>query len=433
VPDLKNPQGVMDADLALAGTVAAPRAIGSAELRGAQVDVPRLGIEVRQIDLVAKSDAEGILQLRGSARSGGGTVLLDGNVPLDKRPARITVEGRRFLVSDTKEARVIVSPRLQIAAEYPRIDVTGDVEIPEAEIEQEKRKRAAIAVSEDVYIVPPSEEGAETPREQLALHARVRVILGDKVDVKVLGFSGRPTGSLLVIEQPGKATVAVGELEVKDGVYKAYGQDLTLDRGRVIFAGGPLDNPGLDLRAYRRADDGTVAGMNIRGTLKSPEATLYSDPPMGESEKLAYLLLGRPLGQASPQEGDLLANAANSLGLKGGNLLAKKLAARYGLEEARLETTGGLREASLVVGKYLSPRLYVTYGLGLFDPVSTFRIRYILGRDWTLQAEQGKGTSADFLYTVERGKGGATPVPVRDKGEEAKAPAGAETGGSAPP
>ncbi len=432
VPDLEDPRGALTADLTLAGTVAAPKAIGAVELQNAQVDVPQLGIEVRQIAVTAKSDEKGVLQLQGSARSGGGTVTIGGDVPLDARPAHIKVEGRRFLASDTKEAKIFVSPNLQIAAEYPRVDVTGDVEVPETAIDQQKRKRAAVAVSQDVIILPPSEELAQTPKQALELHARVRVILGDKVNVKAFGFTGRPTGSLLVIEEPGKATVGVGELEVKDGVYKAYGQDLTLDRGRVVFAGGPLDNPGLDLRAYRKADDGTVAGMNIRGTLKSPQATLYSDPPMGESEALAYLLLGHPLGQASPQEGDMLANAANSLGLKGGNLVAKKLAARFGLEEARVESTGGLKEASLVVGKYLSPRLYVTYGLGLFEPVSTFKIRYLLGRAWTLQAEQGVGTSADFLYTVERGKGGKTPAPVRDKGEEVKAPEGT-TGGSAPP
>ena len=433
MPDLEDPRGTLTADLALAGTVAAPRAIGAVELQNAQVDVPRFGLAVRKIALAAKSDAQGVLKLQGSAQSGGGTVTIGGDVPLDKRPARITVEGRRFLASDTKEARVFVSPHLQIAAAYPRVDVTGDVEVPETEINEQKRKRAAVAVSQDVVIVPPSEEGAKTPGQKLALYARMRVILGEKVNVNAFGFSGRPTGSLLVIEQPDKATVGVGELEVKDGVYKAYGQDLTLDRGRVIFAGGPLDNPGLDLQAYRKASDGTVAGMNIKGTLKAPQATLYSEPPMGESETLAYLLLGHPLGQASPQEGDLLANAANSLGLKGGNLVAKKLAARFGLEEARVESTGGLKEASLVVGKYLSPRLYVTYGLGLFEPISTFKIRYLFGRQWTLQAEQGVGTSADFLYTVERGSGEKTPVPVRHKGEEVKAPAGAESGGSAPP
>jgi translocation and assembly module TamB len=431
VPDLKNPKGTLAADLTLGGTVAAPRATGSAGLRGAQVDVPKFGLEVRQIELAANSDGQGVLQLKGSAHSGGGTVTIGGNLPLDKRPSRITIDGRRFVVSNTPEAKVFVSPRLQIAMEYPRVDVTGDVEIPEASIGQPKKgKRAAIPVSEDVYILPPSEEGAQTPKEQLALNARIRVILGDKVVIKEAnGFSGKPTGSVLVIEQPGKDTTAVGELEIKDGIYKAYGQDLTLDRGRVVFAGGPVDNPGLDLRAYRKADDGVVAGLNIKGTLRSPETTIYSDPPMGQSEALAYILLGHPLGQASPQEGNLLANAANSLGLKGGNMVAKRLAARYGLEEARIESTGGLKEASLVVGKYLSPRLYVTYGLGLFEPISTFRIRYLLGRTWTLQAEQGTETGADILYTVERGKGGATPPPVKDKGEDVKGPEGTTTEG----
>jgi translocation and assembly module TamB len=437
VPDLESPRGTLNADLAIQGTVAAPRAVGSVALRGAQVDVPRLGLEVRQIELTATSDPQGVLQLKGSARSGGGNLALAGNIPLDKRPARITVEGRRFLASNTKEAKVFVSPDLVIAAEYPRIEVTGDVTIPEAKISQLKKgRRAAIPVSKDVYIVPPSEEQlAEAGQPPLELRARVRVILSeDKVQiVEYEGFSGKPTGSLLVIEQPNKPTTAVGELTVKDGVYKAYGQDLTLERGRVIFAGGPLNNPGLDLRAYRRADDGVVAGLNIRGTLESPETTIYSDPPMAQDQALAYILLGHPLGQATAQEGSMLANAANSLGLKGGNLVAKKLGARYGLEEARIESTGGLKEASLVVGKYLSPRLYVTYGIGLFEPISTFRIRYILGRAWTLQAEQGEETSADFLYTVERGKGGATQVPARDKGEDVQAPPETTGGGSGGP
>ena len=116
------------------------------------------------------------------------------------------------------------------------------------------------------------------------------------------------------------------------------------------------------------------------------------------AERDARLPPPRPsLGQASPQEGDLLANAASSLGLKGGNLLAKKLAARFGLEEARIETNGGLEEASLVVGKYLSPRLYVTYGVGLFEPISTFRIRYLLaasGRSRPSRAKAPQPTSS---------------------------------------
>ncbi len=424
VPDLSNPKGTLSADLALGGTVAKPTVRGAAQLARGQVDVPEYGLELRQIELTANSPGTGPIAIQGSVRSGDGNLTIAGTAALDGSPSRLTIEGRRFQAANSKEIQAVVSPRIQVAMQGSRVDVTGDVEVPKAKFEQEKKKPAVVPVSSDVVILPPSEEKVETASSApLEIHARVRVVLGDQIEIKALGFSGKPKGSLLVIEEPGKATSAIGELTVEDGVYKSYGQDLSLERGRLIFAGGPIDNPGLDLKAFRKADDGTVAGINVRGTLRSPQATLYSEPPMAESEALAYLLLGHPLGQSTGEEGNLLANAANSLGLKGGNLLAKKLAARFGLEEARIESTGGIKEASLVVGKYLSPRLYVTYGLGLFEPVSTFRIRYILGRNWSLQAEQsGTATGADALYTVERGKGQKTPQPADDRGEPAKVP-----------
>jgi translocation and assembly module TamB len=255
------------------------------------------------------------------------------------------------------------------------------------------------------------------------------------VQIAVFGLKAKPTGSILAIEEPGKVTRGVGELELNEGTFKAYGQDLTIERGRLVFAGGPISNPGVDVRAYRTAKDGTVAGINAKGTVQSPEVTLWSKPQMAQADALAYLLLGRPLDQAQPQEGDRLANAATALGLRGGNLLAKKLAARFGLEEARIESeNGSLEQASLVVGRYLSPRLYVTYGLGLFDAANTFRIRYLLNPKLTLQAESGAGTSADLLYTVERGK---VPKPVapeeqttttpEEPGAAVAAPAGSTT------
>ena len=240
-------------------------------------------------------------------------------------------------------------------------------------------------------------------------------------------------------EQPDKATTAVGELEVKNGVYKAYGQDLTLDHGRLIFAGGPIDNPGLDLKAFRKATDGTVAGINIAGTLRAPQATLYSDPVMDESDALAYLLLGPSARAVLAAGGEPGRQRRHLAGAEGGE---------PGGEEDRLalrpaggdgsRPTGGIKETSLVVGKYLSPRLYVNYGLGLFQPINTFTIRYLLGRQWSLQAQQGaavggqgQATGVDILYTVERGKGGAAPPPPKqDRGEDVKAPPAAQgTGG----
>lgn len=407
VPDLHKPTGALDVDYALAGTIGAPRVSGTARLQGGQADIPRLGLELRQIQLTATGDGSDTLNLNASLRSGPGTLTLAGRaglVPGPQAPVRLAIKGQRVQAMDTEEINVLVSPDLNVNYSGQRFEVNGEVVVPQADIEIEKRgPKGPVAASEDVLFVNAANQPA--PRQALAVYARVRAVLGRDVDIAVFGLKAKPSGSVLILEEPGKVTRGTGELELNEGTFKAYGQDLTIERGRLVFAGGPVSNPGLDVRAFRRADDGTIAGINAKGTVQKPEVTLWSEPTMTQSEQLAYLLMGRPLDRVQPQEGDRLANAATALGLRGGNLLAKKLAARYGLEEARIESDdGSLEQASLVVGKYLSPKLYVAYGIGLFDPVNTFRIRYLLDPRWTLQAESGEGTSADILYTVERGK-----------------------------
>jgi translocation and assembly module TamB len=403
VPDLNRPAGTLVGGYTLSGTLGDPRFVGEARLRDGRGDIPRFGLQLRDFQLTATGDGSGALAIDASLRSGPGTLTLRGRagVPGAATPVKLAIQGKRFQVSNSDEIRALVSPDLTFTSQGKRMDLTGDVTVAEAKVNIEKRPaKGPVKASQDVVFV---NAGAAAPVQnpKMALYARVRVILTPDVQVAALGLNAKPTGSLLVIEEPGSVTKGVGELELQEGTFKAYGQDLTIERGRLIF-NGPLSNPGIDLRAYRKADDGTTAGIEAKGTAQAPQVTLWSDPAMTQSEALAYLLLGHPLNQSQPQEGDLLANAATSLGLKGGNLLAKKLAARFGLEEARIESGKTLEEASLVVGKYLSPRLYVAYGMGLFEPVNTFRIRYLVNKKLTLQAERGTGVSADALYTVER-------------------------------
>ena len=88
--------------------------------------------------------------------------------------------------------------------------------------------------------------------------------------------------------------------------------------------------------------------------------------------------------------------------MRGGSLLASKLGSQIGLDEASVQKTGKLNQTQLMLGTYLSPRLYVNYGIGFLDQASTLRLQYFLNNKWTLQAETGTATSAEILYTVER-------------------------------
>jgi translocation and assembly module TamB len=394
-------KGTASANLIFGGTMAAPTVLGNAALQGGQADVPEYGLQLRELTAKASGDGKGPLKIEGSVRSGEGKLSLAGQTPLIPGAAEktsLSIQGERFQVMNTPEGRVLVSPKVQVVVTAEKIDVSGDVEVPVARIEYE-RKFATVSLSRDIVFVGAT---APVPEKKRAIVARVRLILGDEVKLKTSGFDAKISGSLLAFDQPGKETAGTGELEIKDGTYKAYGQDLTIERGRLFFSGGPIDNPGVDAKAFRKAKDGVVAGILIKGSLRTPEVTVYSDPPMAQADALAYLLLGHPLGQATQQEGSLVTSAAASLGIKGGNLLAKKLAARFGLEEVKIETEGTYKEAALVVGKYLSPKFYVSYGIGLFDRASTLRMNYILNRRWTVKAETGDANGADIVYTIER-------------------------------
>jgi len=108
------------------------------------------------------------------------------------------------------------------------------------------------------------------------------------------------------------------------------------------------------------------------------------------------------MNQASQSEGEILFGAATSIGLAGGELLAKQVGSAFQIDEVRIESGSTPEEATLVVGKYISPKLYVSYGIGLIEPINTFIMRYKLGSKWSLQTESGLNTGADLFYTFEK-------------------------------
>lgn len=404
VPDLSETAGRLAVDLDLGGTPVSPEVRGTARLTGGSARVPAFGLHLTEIEVTLRDEGDGPLTLDGRLRSGPGSLAVSGRVPLGldtEQPLVLELDGERVLVSDTEEARVLASPDLDIRHDGELVRATGEIRIPEAGLEIERRPPGAISVTEDVVYVNEVPEATADPG--LDVEARIRLILGDDVDFEGFGIEATLEGSLLLRDTPDRPTMATGEIRTVRGTYEAYGQELTIERGRLVFA-GPITEPRVSLRAYREARDGTVAGIEASGPLRSPEVSLWSEEPMSESEQLSYVVLGRPLRRATGAEEEaLLDRAATSLGLAAGGFLAERLGEKLGLERFEIDTDRGAAEAELVLGTYLSPRVYIGYGIGLFDAVSTFEIRYLVSDRWTLEARTGRETSGDVLYVIERG------------------------------
>jgi translocation and assembly module TamB len=409
-PELQYVAGVLRGQLKLDGSINALQTQGRIELRDGVVQLATPGLHISAINVDAHTTGPQALQFSGEARSGNGTIALAGSAQLASQGAEadINIKGDAFQVFDTPDARVFVSPDLDIVMRPSGTRITGEVGVPRADITPRKLPSSAVSVSSDQIIIRGDSAGA--PVAGPGVEAKVRLSLGDAVRVDGFGFMGRLTGSLLVEQAPNRPTLGTGELNIVDGEYRAYGQGLVIEEGNVLFVGGPVDQPGIQVRAVRRPANGILVGVRVRGAVEEPEFSLFSEPAMSQTEALSWLVLGRPLAGSSEGQGDMLAQAATMLGIKGGNYLADRFGDNLGVDSIGFETGSGeagaasdVNQAALVIGKYLSPDLFVSYGIGLFDSISTIKLDYSLSKNWSLSTESSTETSGgDVNYVIER-------------------------------
>jgi translocation and assembly module TamB len=407
LPDVSDLHGRLEGKISLAGTPAAPRLQGKLLLASGSALLDTPGVLLEDVHIELTGQPNGDIRLDARARSGAGQLQARGqaNMTGAQPTAQLRVEGNDVRVLNTLEAEIDASPKLDVALTGTRIDVSGEIVIPHATIQPRKLPGSAVMASTDQLIIEDSEPGPETT--DYPIYTQVRFTLGDAVSFDGLGLTGLLGGSVLATDEPGQPTRASGELNIRNGKYKAYGQDLEIRRGRLLFAGGPLTEPGLDIEAVRQPAPDILAGVKVRGSLQKPVVSLFSEPPMSQTEQLSWLVLGRPLeGNTSDSEQSALNNAVLMLGLSGGEALGEELGKKIGVDEVSVSSEGGdATSASLLVGKYLTPKLFVSYGVGLFEPVSTLRLRYKLSSHWYLVGEASAVRSgSDLFYVIERGK-----------------------------
>ncbi|BFI95199.1 MAG: translocation/assembly module TamB domain-containing protein [Rhodanobacter sp.] len=405
---LANVHGQADGSFRLGGTLAQPSVDGDATLTDFAAEVPAAGLKLTHGQLTAHAAGTHSLRIDGRVQSGAGTLTVNGIAGLGGDAATdIAIKGNDFTAADIPAAKVSVTPDLRLQRNAQGLDLGGSVRLDSADVNLDKLPGAgASQASPDVVVIdrpPPA------PNASLPFTATVKVDLGNRTHLAGMGLNGRLGGVLTVNERPGRATTGQGQVTVS-GTYKAYGQNLAIQRGKLLFAGTPIDNPGLDIRAIRKLnpnatiDEGQVVGLQISGTAQHPVLTVFSNPLMEQSDALAYLVTGKPLSQVKGGEGDMLGAAAQALGSAAGNLLAKSIGAKIGVDDIGVssnEALGG--NSAFTVGKYLSPRLYLSYGVGLFEPGEVVTLRYRLSHRWNFEAQSATDFNrASFNYRYER-------------------------------
>lgn len=386
--DLEDIGGQIAGSGRLEGPLMAPQVYGQVSLTGGRLIDEKVPIPVEDLNLQAnfngsQADLEGSWQSNGTGRG-----EIGGSVDWSGEPRfTVTLNGERLPLHYEPYADLEVSPDLEIRMADGGLSVAGRIAIPRGRIEVRELPEQAVAVSDDEVIV-----GDEAESEGgLSLNMDVTVVVGEeKVSFEGFGVTGDLEGELNI----GNDMDTRGSLQLVDGQYEAFGQELEIRRARLVFL-GPVSEPYLDIEAIREVDD-VVAGIRLSGPAREPETEVFSEPAMSQNEALSYLILGRPLQSQGDQ--NQVSRMALALGLNRASGITRGLGEAFGIKDLTLEAEGSGEDSAVVASGYLTEDLSIRYGVGLFEPVTTVALRYDLGRYFYIEAASGLAASLDIFY-----------------------------------
>ncbi|MBS0358238.1 MAG: translocation/assembly module TamB domain-containing protein [Proteobacteria bacterium] len=411
------------------------------ELSKARLLIPKLGFAFDNFSLLFNRHLNGTAQFSGKTDSDKGRIQLTGQSDSPRYPNHysIKIAGKNFKLFNTSEYQVVATPNLTLHWQPNQITLNGEVLIPSADIKI-KNSGESVDLPSDVVVITKKEELVEqTP---FNITSDIHLTLGNDVKFQFKGMKGKLEGHLNIFDNPHQFTTALGTLAIADGTYIAYGKKLKISEGLLKFNRSPVDNPILDIKASRKVkvqnamplitnpfaafagtppishSDRVKVGFNIAGNLSDPTIKLFSEPAgLSQADIISYLIFDKPLSKNSQSDADILMDAVSGLSLAGGESeqVTQQIQRSFGLDELSIQSTAHfnpetqqtLNQTSLLLGKALSPRLYVNYSINLvqsniIDTGNVLSVRYQIDKHFSVQVENDQdGNGIDLLYQVE--------------------------------
>lgn len=412
VPQLSNVTGELTGRMNLAGTLDEPRVSGDVVLSEAGLDVPALGLSVSALETTLNSDGAERFVLSGYAESGDGSLNFSSEIDQpfsENRQIDLRLAGDNFTLADLPELRLSITPDLRLQGSQQGINLSGQLVVPHLNAEIVTLPESAVDVSSDAIVIQ-TEGGPQVRNAALAeptllagipLSGDIRLELGDDVRVSGFGLNAQLRGQLDINQRPNATPLTYGELEVVEGSFATYGRTLDIEQGKLQFMGS-YDNPAIDIRAVRTVENMRV-GVQMNGTIRNINSSLFSTPTMADGDILSVMITGRPIAEiGTQQDGNALVGAITTLGINQGQGLTNQIQSQLGLDTFTINSTGDVNDSSLMLGKYITPRIFIRYAVGLFETENSLAIDYTVNDRVKLEATSGQSQSIDITYTVEQ-------------------------------
>lgn len=398
-------KGFTNVNATFGGTITAPQVFGVIKSKGSAI--PRYDVgQINDFDLN--------IELNGQQGN------LDGTIVLNERELKLAGAldwsngPNGALTATARELPVFLVGYGSAAANLDAqvtlgeiLDIKGEVEIPRAMISVNNVSSSGTNVSGDEILVP--EEGTQALMRQApssfksAMDLKVR--MGDDVRFSAMDMvEGRLGGGLNITKRVSDNTIrANGEINIVDGAADIYGRRFNFATARVLFK-NEIANPSLNIEVVADEDsleDDVQVGVRVTGTANAPDINLFSKPNMSQNEILSYILYGHGLDKNVLQQDSNNSNLLLGLGVSGISGLATGIAESFGVRDIQFNTEGSGDEMQVAVQGYITRKLRLSYGYGIFSTIGEFKLRYELIDSFYVEFISALNQTVDLIYSFD--------------------------------
>ena len=411
--DIKQLQGLTNAELKLSGTLNQPILNGSIVLADGEVELYKLPAKINGVNVSLQLEDNLVKIEDMNFKIDQYRIYTSGEFSLKNLQSQdlninIWSNNEEILYQDIFKAQADLKAKVTGLITSPHIE--GILTLSQAELNWKENNKN--------IPTDPSELLSKLINLKGDIDLEVKIL--DDFMAKTNDFDLKLAG-IVKVQGALSAPKLNGGLQVKQGYIVFLDKKFRVSEGKVIFADSTGEDMILDIRAKTEIDDIDVF-LNVSGILAQPTITLSSSPVLSESEIISLLMFNKNYaGLTEGEMGTILQEEminliAQGLSIRFLNQIENQVADSLGLDEFKIETIFkreqdsdlaffpglALETLAFKVGKYFSESFYLTYSAPLFEMgIGDLGLEYKLKDDLILSTQIGSVSSQDDEFELK--------------------------------
>jgi len=367
-PLVDEASGILDVELALSGTLDDPVLTGKYGIVDGILTYLPLGFRLDDLQIDGDLYSDQSMELTGHFLAGDGRADISTRADYKETTAtglELVLRGANLTVIDVPDVHAVANTDLQVSYDGETLNLNGSIFFPRASITPHNLSVGRVSESRDVAIVAgklPGEDESLESDGNLRMLGELEIGLGDDIGIDLDLAKAALQGTANFVWSGDPLPTASGRYDLTGDV-QAFGQVLNISEGVIRFGNVPANNPSIRIRAEREIYGNSQikrAGILIAGNARRQTIEPYTYPLTNEERALTLLVTG-----------------------------------------SDFDYEQGI--GAVDFGTYIAPKLFVSYGIGLFDNENVISARYDLARGFGLKATSGQKSSGfDFIYRIDR-------------------------------